>query len=118
MIDRLTRRPVDPLSIAEQQQIIATFVERIRDSNERAAFRITPIEHVIVANSRLLIDRLHISADDALQVYTGFIYDCDYFFIHDNNLVHRLKAASIQGMKIIDLANEKDRALARRGLSL
>ncbi|MGH9877007.1 MAG: type II toxin-antitoxin system VapC family toxin [Nitrososphaera sp.] len=118
VIDRLTRRPAEPLSPSERQQIIATFVERIKDSNEKASFRITPIEHILVTQSRLLIDQLHISPDDALHLYTAWIYDCDYFFIHDNKIVNRLKAASIQGMKIIDLADERDRALARQELSL
>lgn len=118
MIDRLTRKPVDPLSVVEQQQIIATFVQRIRDSGEHAAYRITPIEHVMVTESRLLIDQLHISPDDALHIYTGWIYDCDYFFIHDNKIVKRLKEVSIQGMSVINLGDEKDRALARSQLDL
>jgi len=118
VIDRLARKPRHPLSKAEQQQIIATIVERVRDTGEHAAFRIAPIDHVIVASSRLLIDGLHVSADDALHVYTGWIYDCGHFFIHDNKIVHRLKAASIEDMKVIDLGNEQDRALARAELSL
>lgn len=118
VIDRLTRRPKDPLSQSERQQIIATFAERIRDSNEDASYRITPIEHVIVTESRLLIDQIHISPDDALHLYTGWIYDCDYFFIHDKKIVEKLKKVSIQGMKLINLADAKDRALARRELSV
>jgi predicted nucleic acid-binding protein len=118
VIDRLTRRPLDPLSIAEQQQIMATFVERVKATSDKAAFRIAPIEHPLVANSRLLIDEMHISADDALHVYTGWIYDCDFFYIHDNKIVNRLKAASIEGMNITDLGNEADRAFARSDLSL
>jgi hypothetical protein len=118
VIDRLTRRPVDPLKRSEQQQIIATFVDRIRGSSENASYRIAPIEHIVVTNSRLLIDQLHISPDDALHVYTAWIYDCDYYFIHDNKIVKRLKAASLEGMRIIDLDNEQDRVLARRELGL
>ena len=118
VVDRLTRRPADPLSAAEQQQIIATFTERIRDSGEHAAYRVTPIEHVMVTGSRLLIDQLHISPDDALHIYTAWIYDCDYFFIHDDKIVKRLKQASIQDMTVIDLGDEKDKALARSQLNL
>lgn len=118
VFDRLTRRPVDPLSRAEQQQIIATLVERFRDTYEHAAFRIAPIEHVIVASSRLLINELHISADDALHVYTGWVYDCDYFFIHDSKIVSRVKAAQPEGMKIVDLGNQQDRDAVREELGL
>jgi predicted nucleic acid-binding protein len=108
VIDRLTRRPKDPLTSMEQQKIIATFVERIRESSEHSAYRFAPIEHVLVANSRALIDGVHISADDALHLYTGFIHDCDYFLLHDSKIVRRLKAVPIEGMQIIDLGDEND----------
>jgi hypothetical protein len=70
----------------------------------------------MITESRLLIDQLHISADDALHIYTGWIYDCGYFFIHDKKIVKRLKEASIQGMTVIDLGDQKDREIARSEL--
>lgn len=118
VVDRLARKPENPLSKVEQQQIIATIVERIRYSNENAIFRIAPIDHAIVANSRLLIDELHISADDALHVYTGWIYDCGHFLIHDKKIVQRIKAVPIEGMKVVDLGSEQDRIQARSDLGL
>jgi predicted nucleic acid-binding protein len=110
VIDRLTRKPQHPLSQSEKQEIIATFAERVRESNEQAAYRYAPIEHALVANSRMLIDGLHISPDDALHLYTAYVYDCEYFLIHDNKIISRLKAEKIEGMTIIDLADEADRA--------
>lgn len=108
VVDRLTRRPQNPLSTSEQQEIIATFSERIRGTDENAPFRFAPIDHAIVAYSRQVIDGYHISADDALHVYTAFIYDCNYFLIHDNKIVHRLKQDPVEAMEIIDLGNEAD----------
>lgn len=99
-----------PLSQSEQQDIIATIVERIRESSEHAAYRFAPIEHPIVTNSRTLIDGLHISPDDALHFYTAYVYDCDYFLIHDNKIVKRLKSQRIKGMTVIDLDSETDRS--------
>jgi len=109
VIDRLTRRPDNPLSKSEQQDIMATFVERIMESNENAAYRFAPIEHTLVANSRILIEGLHISPDDALHLYTAYVYDCEYYLIHDKKIVKRLKSESIEGMRIIDLDDEADR---------
>lgn len=111
VIDRLTRTPKNPLSKGEQQGIIATFAERIIQSNENSAYRFAPIDHALVANSRMLIDGLHISPDDALHLYTGYVYDCEYFLIHDNKIIERLKSEKIEGMTIIDLDNEADRRL-------
>lgn len=111
VIDRLARKPKDPLSPTEVQQIIATISERITHTGEYATFRIAPIEHVIVAKSRLLVNAFHISADDALHLYTGWLYDCGHFLIHDNKIVQRLKAAPIEGMKIVDLGEMMKTAL-------
>lgn len=108
VVDRLTRRPKNALSRTEQQEIMATFAERMRSSDEHATFRFALIDHALVTGSRLLIDSYHISADDALHIYTAFIYDCNYLLIHDNKIVSRLKTDPIQGMEIIDLGSEAD----------
>jgi predicted nucleic acid-binding protein len=110
VIDRLTRRHEKPLSRSEQQEIIATFAQRITESSEHAAYRFAPIKHSLVSNSRMLIDGLHISPDDALHFYTAYVYDCDYFLIHDNKTVNRLKSQQVDGMTVIDLDSEADRS--------
>lgn len=33
------------------------------------------------------IDIFYISPDNALHLYTAFIYDCDYFLIHDRKII-------------------------------
>jgi predicted nucleic acid-binding protein len=96
----------------EMQTIIATLSQRIRDSVEHSDFRIAPVEQVIVANSRMLIEHYHISADDALHLYTAWLYDCDFFLAHDDDFVrvkhHQQPPLELQNM-IIDLADETDR---------
>ena len=118
VIDRLGRRPKDPLTKGERQEIMATFTERFGATNEHSAFRIALIDHPIVSRSRLLIDELHISADDALHIYMGWVYDCSHFLIHDNKITQRLKATPLEGMKIIDLGNDNDRKIARAELGI
>ncbi len=118
VVDRLSRRPQNPISQAEKQQIIAALAERVKSSGQYASYRLASIDHAIVAGSRVLIDKLHISPDDALHVYTAFIFDCEFFLVHDGRLVSRLKGDPIEGMKVIDLADTNDRRLLESRLAL
>lgn len=118
VIDRLSRRPQNPLTKVERQEIMATLAQRIKNSSERAAFKFAPMEHRIIANSRILIDRLHISPDDAVHLYTAFIFDCQYFLVHDDKLVNKLKGDPIEGMKVIDLGNKQDRDIPANEIGL
>ncbi|MEW5840193.1 MAG: hypothetical protein AB1753_04240, partial [Thermoproteota archaeon] len=72
----------------------------------------------LVAKSRLLIDGYPISADDALHVYTAFIYDCDFLLMHDNRIVTPLKADPLTRLEVIDLGSRADREYLRRQLNL
>jgi predicted nucleic acid-binding protein len=117
VIDRKVRKK--ELTTIEVQTIIATLTQRIKDSIQNASFFFAPLEHQIVAYSRLLIDEYHISPDDALHLYTSWIYDCEYFLIHDRKIINRIKSRIAEGMTIIDLDSEKDRMYlaAQLGLS-
>ena len=101
------------------QTIIATISQRVKDSSETAAFFFAPIAHEIVANSRPLIKDFHVSPDDALHLYTGWIYNCDYFLIHDYKIINSIRSKVAEGMAVIDLDNETDRThvAAQLGLS-
>ena len=118
VIDRLSRRPRNPLTKIEKQEIMATLAQRIKNSSERAAFKFAPMEHRIIANSRILIDQLHVSPDDAVHLYTAFIFDCQYFLVHDDKIVSKLKDDPIEGMKVIDLGSEGDRNMLAGQLGL
>jgi len=114
VIDRLSRLPKtkngeQQLSEVEIQEIIATISQRVAESSQHANFFFVPLDHAIVANSRELIAATHVSAADALHVYTGWVYDCDYFIVHDAKIVNRIKNSQLcTEMTIIDLADQTD----------
>ncbi len=113
VIDRLSRQKSEEtgkpkLSTHEKQEIISTFVERVLESDENSNFFFAPIAHEIVSKSRILIDGYHISADDALHVYTAYIFDCTFFLIHDHKTVNRIKKGLENDMKVIDLGQDSD----------
>jgi predicted nucleic acid-binding protein len=107
VIDRKVRKK--ELTALEVQTIIATFAQRINEGSQSSSFLFTPMTHQIVANSRLLIDHFHISPDDALHLYTAWIYDCNHFLIHDKKIINRIKSGVAEDMTVIDLNNEGDR---------
>jgi predicted nucleic acid-binding protein len=121
VVDRLSRNKDNTeehkLSKTEQQEIIATIAERVRNSRQDANFFFQPIDHRIVANSRILIDGYHISPDDALHLYTAWIRDCDYFLVQDEKLTKRAPK-EIDNMRVIDLADERDRKYLESQLGL
>lgn len=107
VIDRKFQRK--ELTVVEVQTIIATFSERIKDGNESAGFLFAPMHPLIIADSRVWIRLFHIPPIDAMHLYTSFIYDCDYFLIHDDKVVKRVKSSTFENMEIIDMGNENDR---------
>lgn len=122
VIDRLSRQKDErtkkaKLTKAEIQGIIATIAERINSSNQQADFFFTPIDHAIVVNSRELIDTCHISPVDALHVYTGWVYDCAYFLVHDKKLSSRI-TPRYKDMMIIELANHTHKRYLESQLGL
>lgn len=116
IIDRKFRKK--ELKQNDVQTIIATYVERMTSSSETSSFLFAPIDHIIVTESRSLIDTIHISPDDALHIYTGWVFDCEYFLVHDNKIVKRLKSFRYDGMKVIDLGSKQDRDYLEHQLEL
>jgi hypothetical protein len=57
----------------------------------------------------MLIEHYHISPDYAIHIYTGWIYDCDYFLVHDERLLKRIPSKAHKGLQIMDLASAADR---------
>lgn len=114
VIDRKQRK--GELTKVEIQRIIATFVNRYLNNKENFFF--VSIQSEMVANSRILINEFHISADDALHLYTGYIYDCSYFLIHDNKIIDRILSRVAEDMRTINLADETNRRYLESELSL
>lgn len=67
--------------------------------------------------SKVLIKDLHISADDALHIYTAWVYDYEYFLIHNKAIINRISKMA-EGMSIIDLSNETYRMYVAANLAL
>lgn len=75
-----------------------------------------PVEDDLINASRTLIYHHHLSADDALHVYTAYMKDCEYFVTDDDHIksrVHKriaLDSVDNKGteMHVIDITNEKD----------
>ena len=89
VIDRKFRK--NELKQPQVQKIIATFAESIKTSSQTAIFLFAPVDHTIISRSRNLINGLHISTDDALHLYAAWVVDCQYFLVHDHNIITRVK---------------------------
>lgn len=119
VLDRKLRK--QEITQVEMQTVIATLTQRIKDSSENASFRFAPMDHSMIAKSRSLIAAYHISADDALHLYTGWLYDCDYLLFHDRKIMRikpLISTASGGSVNLIDLGDETDRRLLESQLSL
>jgi hypothetical protein len=85
------------------QKIASTFVTRIdkesnynnnndNDNNNKnktneKSFIFIPMDSDVITRSRQLISEFHISANDAVHLYRGWISNCNYFLIHDNQVI-------------------------------
>jgi predicted nucleic acid-binding protein len=63
-----------------------------------------PVTSKIIKDSTSLIHSLHISADDALHVYTAMKQRCKYFIFQDRHLRDRV-TNNIRGMTMVDVTN-------------
>jgi predicted nucleic acid-binding protein len=119
VLDRKFRK--GEITEVEMQTVMATLFQRIKDSSENTSFRFAPIDHSMIANSRSLIAAYHISADDALHIYTGWIYDCDYLLFHDSKIMRikpLISTASGGNVNLTDLGDAADRKRLEAQLSL
>lgn len=75
-----------------------------------------PVDDDLINASRALIYHYHLSADDALHVYTAYLKDCEYFVTDDEHIktkVHRkitLATINKRGaeIRVIDITNGID----------
>ena len=128
VIDRLTKKKDKNqkkvkletlnLAISTVQLIISTFAGRIRETNENSFFRFVYLDHAIITDSRVLIKDFHLSPNDAVHIFTGYVYDCNYFLVQDKNLIKEFPLKKYYNMKLIDLANEDDRIFLEKELNL
>jgi predicted nucleic acid-binding protein len=105
-IDRKHRRK--EISDNERAKTLATIIRHAIDQSERSsAVSFIPIDQEIVDKSRDLIMAKHLSADDALHLYTAFAKDCQYFIHHDEKL-KKYVGAMIDGLSLVDIAQHRE----------
>jgi predicted nucleic acid-binding protein len=105
----------------ESKQAIATVLQRSIEYPRTGKSNIyfARVEHDIIKESTVLIHSLHISADDALHVFTAFYHNCEYFICRDKELKRKIhKQISVTQhnahnpkMVVLDITNEEDMKL-------
>lgn len=93
----------------QRNVIIATIIRRIKSWSEpKATSGSTPsitcvyVDNDLVKASREFILVSHISADDALHLYSGHAKDCDYFVHRDRKL--KDVGEKIDDMKLVNVS--------------
>lgn len=101
------------LSNIDIKKIISTIVERIRTiiSNENTMFKFVYLDHNIITDSRILTKDFHLSPTDAIHMFTGYAYNCNYFVTHNKYFINQFPFKKYATMKLIDLTNENGRKL-------
>lgn len=93
------------LSSEERNKIIATILySSIKYLQNYQNILFVPITSNIVRNSISLIHSLHISADDALHVYTAKKHRCKYFIFQDAHLKRQV-TNKMDGMTMVDITD-------------
>lgn len=93
-------------SYQTKSDIISATIHKnlISNAQQDSNVGLIPLENVILKNSIDVINNYHVSADDALHLYTAFLMKCDYFLCHDRKLVNKTKS-EISTMKILNIAD-------------
>lgn len=105
-IDRKHRRK--EISDHERTKILATIIRHaIEYSEASTAISFIPIDREIVDKSRDLVIAKHLSADDALHLYTAFAKDCQYFIHHDDKL-KKYAGSKVDDLLLVDITEHKE----------
>jgi predicted nucleic acid-binding protein len=65
---------------------------------------IVPLHNSILRNSIDVINQFHVSADDALHLYTAFAMNCNYFLCDDYKLLNKT-GGEISNMKVLSVVD-------------
>ncbi len=85
--------------------IRATLIKNlILYGDEGSSVGIVPLPNVILRHSIDVINQFHVSADDALHLYTAFVMNCDYFLCDDRKLVSRTNG-EISNVKVLSITD-------------
>jgi predicted nucleic acid-binding protein len=108
------------ITTKQANQTIATILQRSKEYTRRSQSRIVfvPVEYDVIKGSTVLIHSCHISADDALHIFTAFYYNCKYFICKDKAIQTKAnKQMSVmqldtqgkqENMLVLDITNRKE----------
>ena len=123
VMDRLSRKINENTGMFELpngdiKKIISTMIGRIRATNENKMFKFVYLDHQILTDSRTLTKDFHLSPNEAIHMFTGYVYGCNYFVVKDNYFINQFPFKKYAYMKLVDLTNDDDRKLLERELNL
>ena len=112
-VDRKFRR--GEISLDDNEITIATIIERsILLARKGSLFLVMPRAELMVASWRLIVSK-HVSADDALQLFSSIVSLCTIFIAADDLLVRIAKEEELESFNIEE---EKDCKRLRAKLKL
>jgi predicted nucleic acid-binding protein len=97
-IDRKFRRR--EISIAERDKCISTLIEQADLLAKDGSLAIIPVEQANVNGSLEFVINGHLSADDALHLFSAVISSCKMFVAADKLLVKAATGSNLQGFNI------------------
>jgi predicted nucleic acid-binding protein len=107
------------LSNQDIKKIISTVVERIKTiSKENTMLKFVYLDHNIITESRILTKDFHLSPTDAIHLFTGYAYNCNYFVVHNKYFINQFPFKKYAKMKLIDLTDENDKKILESELNL
>jgi predicted nucleic acid-binding protein len=103
----------------QANQTIATILQRSKELAKKSQSRIVfvPVDYDVIKESTVLIYSRHISADDALHVFTAFYHNCQYFICKDKAIrtkvdkqlsVMQVNNQNHKNMIVLDITNRKE----------
>lgn len=106
-IDRKHRR--GEINDSQRDRIFATIIKRTIDYAEKpnAPVNFIPIERRILTLSSDVITQYHVSADDALHLYTAYATECECFIYQDEKL-KKATGGNVSGMPLFDITSHVD----------
>jgi predicted nucleic acid-binding protein len=102
-VDRKLRR--GEMTVAERDGVIREVLRETRKLALTTNLTLIPVESALVSSSARLITQRHLSADDALQLFSALAAGAEAFVSTDSRLN---EAASSEGIRSFDIEKARD----------
>jgi predicted nucleic acid-binding protein len=93
---------------------IGSIIRKTKEySRENSRISFIPLDNTIVRESLTFVYDSHLSADDALHIFTAYLHDCEYFLCQDKGIKRKIDGkVSVRSekikMRVLDITKEKD----------